>query len=340
MKNLSRKFCFVPFLAAMVLLTAGCSNGTTDDSTNENTDTTTKLPAPRNLTAVSVSTSQINLSWTPVDGASYYNIYRTTDSTWGNYRIVSASVLTTQYDDISLFPGTTYYYKVGAKKTYTNDPVGELSGAVSAATSGSSGNAGSERLSVPQNLTALAVSTSQIYLSWTPVDGANYYNVYRTTDSTWQNYSIISSFGSYTVYNDYSLSPGTTYYYKVGAKRNSSSVDPDSELSDVASAVTKTSNDMSGDLEAPDNLTATPHGRIITLEWDEVEGADSYQIYGSFASDGTFVYIGSVSYGTAFNVVSMTVYGSIPLEPDTTYYFKVRASEGQLSSGVSGKTDT
>jgi fibronectin type 3 domain-containing protein len=333
MKNLFRNFGFAALLAATVLLTAGCPN--INDA--EDTNTTTKLPAPKNLTATGVSASQISLSWTPVEGANYYSIYRTTDSTWQDYSIISSSVLNTVYSDYGLSPATTYYYKVGAKETYSNDPVGELSEAASAATFASSQNTDPEKLPAPQSLTATGVSASQISLSWTPVEGASYYSIYRTTDSTWQDYSIISSSVSNTVYSDTGLSPATTYYYKVGAKKTYSS-DPVGELSEAASAATFASSQNTDPHPAPQNLTATAHGRIITLEWNAVEGAGTYYVYGSFTSGGTFVYIRSIYNGTAFNVISMAEYGSIPLEASTAYYFKVCASGGELSSEVSATT--
>lgn len=94
------------------------------------------------------------------------------------------------------------------------------------------------------------------------------------------------------------------------------------------------------ELPAPTGLTATVTGKIITLGWEAVKDATSYIVYGSFTSGGIFVYIGDVSYGTAFYVVSMDERGNIPLEPNTTYYFKVCAYGGKLSDEVSATTGT
>jgi fibronectin type 3 domain-containing protein len=328
MKNLFR-LVTVAILVTIVFLTAGCQNEIPDDNSKP------KLSAPQNLTAVAMSTDQISLSWTPVDGANVYSVYRTTDSSWQSYMIVGHYYVT-EVDNTGLSSNTTYYYKIGAREIYSNDPVGELSEAASATTFAKSTDTGPYSLPAPQNLTAASISTSQINLSWTPVDSANVYSVYRTTDSTWQNFSLISPNLSSTVYSDYSLSSNTTYYYKVGAKRGSTS--PVGELSESVSATTRSTSSTSGNLIAPENLTATAHGKIITLKWDAVEDASSYRIYGSFSSGGTFVYIGYVSYGTAFNVISMAEYGPVPLEPNTTYYFKVCASGGELSSEVQATT--
>jgi len=93
-------------------------------------------------------------------------------------------------------------------------------------------------------------------------------------------------------------------------------------------------------LPAPTGLTATVYGKIITLSWNAVENADQYEVYGSFKSGGPFVFIGYVRSGTAFYVTSMDEQGNIPLEPNTTYYFKVCAYSGELSSEVSVTTGT
>jgi hypothetical protein len=92
--------------------------------------------------------------------------------------------------------------------------------------------------------------------------------------------------------------------------------------------------------DAPTGLTATATGKIITLSWNAVKGAGSYLVYGSFTSGGPFVYIGSTNYGTAFYVTHMDERGSIPLEPNTTYYFKVSVYDSELSSEVSATTGT
>jgi hypothetical protein len=91
-------------------------------------------------------------------------------------------------------------------------------------------------------------------------------------------------------------------------------------------------------LPVPKNVNAKAFGKIITLDWDEVKDAYSYEIYISFESDGAFVYLGDAYNGTAFNVVSISNSLVIPLEPNTTYYFKICAYNGELSAEVSATT--
>jgi len=70
------------------------------------TTPTAALPAPTNLTATASGSSQVNLTWTAVSGATSYNIYR------ANAKIASAA--TAAYTDTAVSPNTTYTYTVTA----------------------------------------------------------------------------------------------------------------------------------------------------------------------------------------------------------------------------------
>jgi Fibronectin type III domain len=66
--------------------------------------------APGGLTATAVSSSQINLSWSSVSGATAYHVERSTTS-GGPYSQVGSTSGTT-FSDTGLSPSTTYYYVV------------------------------------------------------------------------------------------------------------------------------------------------------------------------------------------------------------------------------------
>src|SRR2546429_3245665 len=73
---------------------------------------TVPLP-PTGLTASTVSTSQINLSWTASTGATNYIVLRSTTSGWP-YAQVASSVTSSSYSDTGLTASTTFYYVVQA----------------------------------------------------------------------------------------------------------------------------------------------------------------------------------------------------------------------------------
>jgi len=79
---------------------------------NGTTGVSNTLSTPTDITATTASSSQINLTWAPVSGATSYYIYEASSSS-GAYTKV-ATVSSTSYIDASLWANTTYYYKVQA----------------------------------------------------------------------------------------------------------------------------------------------------------------------------------------------------------------------------------
>ena len=75
------------------------------------------VPAiPRGLTATAVSSSDINLSWNSVSGATGYNVYNSTSS-GGTYGLLGTTKNTTAVNN-KLSANTTVYYKVTAYNSY------------------------------------------------------------------------------------------------------------------------------------------------------------------------------------------------------------------------------
>jgi len=95
---------------------------------------------PTGLTATAVSTSQIDLYWNAVEGATGYDVYRSTSATGTFARLGSEPTVSgqsnTSYSDTGLSAGTTYYYKVSALNASGESAA---SSAVSATTSSAGG---------------------------------------------------------------------------------------------------------------------------------------------------------------------------------------------------------
>src|SRR5881392_2647353 len=163
---------------------------------------TTPPMVPTGLTDSAVSSSQINLSWTASSdnvGVSGYRVYR------NGTQIATTSA--TSFADTGLAASTTYSYTVAAY-----DAAGNLSAQSSPASATTPAPPDTTPPSVPTGLTASAVSSSQINLSWTASSdnvGVSGYRVYR-------NGTQIATTGA-TSFANTGLSPSTTYSYTVAA---------------------------------------------------------------------------------------------------------------------------
>jgi titin len=162
------------------------------------TVTLTAAPAtPTGLTAKAASSTQINLSWQASSGATSYVIEQWNGSSFVNI----GSVTGTSCSIPTLKPSTTYYFEVAAANSAgTSAPTNWVSGLTTPA--------------APAKLTATAVSTSQISLSWTAVSGATAYEVYYWNGSTFQPLETLTT-GTTTV--RVSTSVQGTYYFEVAA---------------------------------------------------------------------------------------------------------------------------
>ena len=154
---------------------------------------------------VKITTSQTSgkpyLSWDAVDGADKYVIYRSTDGV--NYIRYSSTAKTT-YTNTSTVAGKTYYYKVQAISSVTSYADSALSTR--------------HYITCDCARPVVSITTGQTsgkpYLSWSAVDGADKYVIYRSTDG--ENYTRYDS-TTKTTYTNTSALAGTTYYYKVQA---------------------------------------------------------------------------------------------------------------------------
>src|SRR5438445_708177 len=217
---------------------------------------------PTNLIAKAVSTSEIDLSWTaPSDLNSLildgYKIERSTDggTTWSTIVSSTGSTATT-YSDTGLAASTTYTYRVSSVNSF---------GASSPSNIASAKTFDVVPPIAPTGLTATAVSSSQINLSWTaPTNNGGSaitgYKIERSTDggTTWS--TIVSNTGSTgTTYSDTGLVHSTTYTYRVSAINSAGTSSPSDTASDKTFDVVPT---------APTGLTATAvSSSQINLSW-------------------------------------------------------------------------
>jgi len=163
---------------------------------------------PANLTATVFSSTQINLSWsasTDNVGVTGYKIYR------NGVLLTTYSLQLTAYSDTGLTALTTYTYTVSSSDAAGNEST--KSSQVNATTQPTP-PVDTQAPTVPANLTATAVSSSQINLSWsasTDNIGVTGYKIYR-------NGVLLTTYSlQLTTYSDTGLTPLTTYTYTISS---------------------------------------------------------------------------------------------------------------------------
>lgn len=87
---------------------------------DQNSDDYDTPSAPEEITATTVSSSQIDLTWDSVSGATSYYVYGATSSS-GTYTHI-ATVTTASYKNTGLWADTTYFYKVQAVNSAGSSP--------------------------------------------------------------------------------------------------------------------------------------------------------------------------------------------------------------------------
>ncbi len=273
-------------------------------------------PAPTGMTA-SAGDGQVTLSWAPVSEATSYNVYMAAQSgvTKSNYSTLAGGMAhvaaPNPFVHTALTNGTTYYFVVTAVNAIgeSAESSEESATPVVAATAPNA----------PGGLLAIAVSSSQINLSWTDhADNEDGFRIERKT-GTGGTYSQIATVGTnVTSYsNSMALTANTVYCYRLRAFNGIGN----SAYSNESCATTA----QSGTIPAtPAGINVTVGDGQVTVRWDAVSGATAYNLYSASQAG-----VGKVNYDTLAGGAKQTgvlnTLTRICLTNGTTYYFVVTA---------------
>lgn len=163
------------------------------------------------------------------------------------------------------------------------------------------------------NLDAIG-GTGQITLSWDAVSNATSYNLYYSTSADLTTAEATKLANVTSPYVQTGLAAGTTYYYLVTAA-NGAGQGP---ASTAVSAATAASQPVPVVPASPTNLVATGGTKQVSVSWEAVSSASSYNVYYSTSSGVT------KSTGTKIaNAASPMV--QTGLADGTSYYYVVTA---------------
>ncbi len=288
---------------------------------------------PTGLKAASASPTQINLSWNPPsnNGGPAVTSYKIEFRIGGASYSTLANTAATSYSHTGLTTGTTYTYRVSAINSVgTSAPSNESSAVPS-------------KTYTPTALTAIAVSPTQINLSWiapseTYGQSITGYEIERKIAAD-TYVTVVENTGKATTYSVTGLTTGTTYTFVVSAHFSIGGTSRSNEAS-----ATPTTTSAQPPTPPPSNTVPNPPGSLIATAASPTKINLSWIAPSNNGGSAITGYkiefkVGSVSYSVlAQNTGNTTTsYSHVGLIADTTYTYRVSAINSVGTSNPSGE---
>jgi fibronectin type 3 domain-containing protein len=218
--------------------------------------------------------------------------------------------------DDTVVAGSTYYYEVAG----TDDTgIGAMSPEVSV-------TYGYATLGAPATARVSPVGDS-LYVAWTPVVGAQSYDVFRGTSSGAE--VIYKHAVNGTTYTDATVVPSSPYYYIIEAVDAGGGGGASSEVSGVAASGPPPPplyQSVSSSAQSPST---------IRCAWSIVTAATSYDLYRATSPGGE----GNAPYAMGIAASTEGIYSDTEATPGQTYYYEIASvdenGEGARSQEVS-----
>lgn len=259
--------------------------------------------APANFSAVPGNT-QVSLSWSPVFGATSYNLWRkkSTDTTWP----VITTINGTSYLDTGLLNGVLYNYSINAVNSNGASTLFSYVDATPAAPSAPV---------APTGLVASSPRSSVVNLTWSATAGATSYDVLRSTTSG-SNFAVKATVST-NAWSDTTVSNGTLYYYAVVAKNSIGSSGYSNQ-------------DSVTPLAAPTGLSAIAGTSSCYLSWNPVVGATSYNVRRQYQPS-----TGGSPQVNQFSTTATNYRDSFPSQGFISYNYSVQAVNSKATGDFS-----
>ncbi len=248
--------------------------------------------------------TSLNVLWTEVDNCDGYEVERASSAAGPFTKMADMDAsLAPLYRHNSLTFNRTYYFRVRGYKLNADGTrsFGEWSDIVSG-----------KPVPVLSGLKASTVSYNSVKLTWTKNSTANGYYIYRSADDgvTWKLLKTITK-NSTVSWTNTSLTPGTTYLYKVIPYRTSGKTKVKGVENVVSYNVIPSK---------PTTLSVSVSSSKPKLTWTKVSGAQGYEIWRSDSYDGDYICVATITSGSAVTWTDVRSASNV--------YYKVRAYRG------------
>ncbi|MBT1696853.1 fibronectin type III domain-containing protein [Fulvivirgaceae bacterium PWU4] len=265
--------------------------------------------APSALTATTVSSTTIDLSWTDNTTNETGFVLERSKTDESNYTVIATlNANIVSYSDNSLTANTRYYYRIKA-----------ITAAAGASPYAAAVNATTLNVppQAPTNLAATAISHTQIRLTWTDlVTNEAQFVIERAPTETGDFVEVGTVQANVTSFYNNDLASTTTYFYRVKAKNNGGS----SAYTATASATTLVSP-----VAAPSNLTATAligPPMKVRLEWiDNADNETGFHLQRAVKGTENYFVIATLAANT-------TSYDDATITEAASYTYRVRSLKG------------
>jgi uncharacterized repeat protein (TIGR01451 family) len=274
--------------------------------------------------------ANVTLQWGAASGVNHYRYcYSTTNGcTPSTNNGTNTSVNLT-----GLTPGATYYWQVRACAdsgctvfTDANGPSGHWNFTVVSAPSGSSFS------KLSPNHTATNLPTN-LTLSWGTAGGV--VDKYEYCVSTTASCSAWTDVGLNTSASVVGLAAGTLYYWQVRACNSAGCTEANSGSfwSFQTAATVGSFNKL-----APSNGAINVNTNTAQLLWTTAANANDYKLCLGTAPNNCNIVGGGPGQFTSLGNTYFRVLNDLPLQPNTTYYWQVLATNGTYTTPANGST--
>ena len=228
--------------------------------------------SPTIKSGVSTVSDKLKLTWSKVNGATGYNVYRKleNDKSYKLLKTINGNG-NVEFTDSGLKCGVKYYYRVNGFRTVDSKNYEGL---------GSKNYLGLTTPAQPALKSAKSLGYNTISIEWTKVEGATGYDIYRKTTGTYSKIGTVDKQSTVT-FKDEKAVTGVRYQYTVRAFYNKNGIKRVSTYENYIHGTAYPSNP---------NLTSVTsvEYNAIELKWDKVDGANGYKIYRKLPSDKNY----------------------------------------------------